>query len=83
MLLLLQKRGGHPVIKNNKGYSTFYKSREIGKGGGMCIFTNNSSVKAFKVEDIVYKGLHSDHIWCSLIIGKENILQDVYIGHLG
>ena len=61
-------------LKTIKGYSTFYKSREIGKGGGVCIFTNNSSVKAFEVEDIVYKGLLSDHIWCSLIIGKENIL---------
>jgi len=36
-------------LKTIKRYSTFYKSREIGKGGGVCIFTNNSSVKAFEV----------------------------------
>ena len=39
----------------------------------MCVFTNNNSVKAFGVVDIVYKGVHGDHIWCSLQFGKENI----------
>ena len=61
-------------LKAVKGCSTFYKIREICKGGGVCIFINNNSVKAFEVVDIVYKGVHGDHIWCSLQFGKENIL---------
>jgi len=61
-------------IKTIKGYSTFYKNREISNGGGVCMFINNNSVKAFEVEDDVYKGNNSDHIWCSLLYGSENIL---------
>ena len=61
-------------IKTIKGYSTFYKNREISKGGGVCMFINNNSVKAFEVEDDVFKGNNSDHIWCSLLYGSENIL---------
>ena len=38
------------------------------------MFINNNSVNALEVEDDVYKGNNSDHIWCSLLYGSENIL---------
>jgi len=58
-------------LKAIKGYSTFYKNREICK---VCKFINNISIKVFEVVDIVYKGVHGNHIWCSIQFGKENIL---------
>jgi hypothetical protein len=57
-----------------KGYSVFYKNREGAKGGGVCIFVNNMTVKSFEVNDNIYKGLNGEHIWCSIQYGIEKIL---------
>jgi len=43
-------------IKKIEWHSTFDKNMEVSKGGGVCIFIDNNTVKAFEMDNSVYKG---------------------------
>jgi len=69
-------------LKAIKGCSTFHKNREICKGGGVCIFINNNSVKAFGVVDIVSKKFMEIIFGIHYSLVKKIYYVVVFIDHL-
>ena len=61
-------------LKNIRGYSVYHKSREDIKGGGVCIYVNNKSLKSYEQVDTKFIPLLSEQIWCVISNGVENIL---------
>jgi hypothetical protein len=45
-------------LKNIRGYSVYHKSREDIKGGGVCIYVNNKSLKSYEQVDTKFINLY-------------------------
>ena len=60
-------------VTNIEGYNLFKKDRELKRGGGVCMYVDNS-VKSYDISNIVLKNENIEQIWCSIEIGDESIL---------
>ena len=58
---------------NLGGYNIYFKNREESRGGGVVLYIKNY-LDSFEVENVTIKNPKSENIWCSIRIGKENIL---------
>ena len=61
-------------LKLIRGYSIYFKNREKTKGGGVCIFINNNTVKSLELDVEAFRGVYGEHIWCSVNFGAEKLL---------
>ena len=65
---------GIDIFKNIRGYSVYHKSRKDIKGGGVCIYVNNKTLKSYEQVDKKFIPLLREQIWCVISNDVENIL---------
>jgi hypothetical protein len=60
-------------VTNIKGYSIFRKDRTGKRGGGVCIFVEDS-IKSYSLSNADFSNDKVEQIWCSIEIGDEKLL---------
>ena len=63
-------------IKNVIGYLVYHKSRVDIKGGWVCIYVNNKSVKSYEQIDKKFIPVLSEQIWCIV----SNCIENIFCG---